>query len=371
MKRALIVTIVHNPQDSRIRHREINALVDAGWHVTYAAPFTGYDLEVDSATHESLTHIDLPRASGRRRLNALRAARKLLRRQAREHDVVVLHDPELLAALPGLRLSNAVWDVHEDTAAAVTLKPWLPGPLRPVVSWVFAKVERSAEKRVHLLLAEYAYQKRFQEQHLVVPNVTRVPETVPPPDQPRAVYAGSLTRKRGVEEMIEAARIITAKTDGAVRVELMGKPGPEVEELLTTAVADGVVDWSGFVPNDQAMERIEGSIAGLTLLHDEPNYRISLPTKVTDYIAHGVPVVTTPLPLGKELVEASDSGVIVPFNDPEAVAEAVIDLWNSPQKRRAMGEAGHRVALEKYNWDHHAKTFVDELARVGGSALGS
>ena len=40
--RVLVVTVVHDPEDARIRHREREALIAAGVQVTYAAPVTGY-----------------------------------------------------------------------------------------------------------------------------------------------------------------------------------------------------------------------------------------------------------------------------------------------------------------------------------------
>ena len=42
---ALVVTVVHNPEDARIRQRQINALIEAGWHVTYVAPFRGFGIQ--------------------------------------------------------------------------------------------------------------------------------------------------------------------------------------------------------------------------------------------------------------------------------------------------------------------------------------
>lgn len=365
--RALIVTVVHHPDDSRIRYREINALLDAGWNVTYAAPFTGYGLAADGPGHAALEHVDVPRASGKRRVGALRGARRVLKKLGRDHDVVLLHDPELLAALPGLKLNNVVWDVHEDTAAAVTLKPWLPKWLRPFVGWTFQRIEHVAENRLNLILAEYAYQDRFRDDHLVVPNVTTVPDDVPLPDEPRVVYAGSITRARGAEDMVKAARVIAANTGGGVRVEIYGKAPPDLSSVLTKAVDDGVLEWKGFVPNDQVMDRIEGAIAGFSLLHDEQNYRVSLPTKVTDYIAHGIPVVTTPLPYARDVVEEGKCGIVVPFDDPHAAANAVLDLWDDPDQRHEMGTAGHKLALAKYNWTDHAAEFVAEMEKVASN----
>jgi hypothetical protein len=46
---ALVMTVVHNPEDARIRQRQINALIAAGWNVTYVAPFRAFGLEVPRA----------------------------------------------------------------------------------------------------------------------------------------------------------------------------------------------------------------------------------------------------------------------------------------------------------------------------------
>jgi len=362
---ALVATIVHHPLDSRIRYRQIPALLDAGWDVTYAAPFTEYGLEI--ADEPRIRHLDLPRASGRSRLRALRAARSMLRHEASKHDVLLLHDPELLLTLPRLPLPPVVWDVHEDTAAAVTLKPWLPPAVRPFVRWLVGRIERLAERRVHLILAEYAYGDRFREQHLVVPNVHPVPESVPLPDQPRVVYVGSVTWARGAAELAETARLVAANTDGEVRTIVMGSASGDVRAMLLAAEQEGVLEWLGYVPSERAMEIVRGSIAGLSLLHDEPNYRVSLPTKVTEYIASGIPVVTTPLPLAREVVEGFKCGVVVPFADPAAAAAAVLELWADADLRRSMGASGHAAALERYDWSRHAQEFVAELKRVAGS----
>ena len=40
--RALVMTVVHHPEDARVRHREIGSLLEAGFEVTYAAPFVAH-----------------------------------------------------------------------------------------------------------------------------------------------------------------------------------------------------------------------------------------------------------------------------------------------------------------------------------------
>ena len=356
--RVLVVTIVHNPQDARILHREIAAIRAAGHQVTYAAPFTAYGVERPTG----LRTLDLPRAAGRHRVAAVRAARALIRREGPQHDLTLLHDPELLAASAALPdgAGPLVWDVHEDTAAAVTLKGWLPGPLRRPTAAVFRGVERVVERRRHLLLAEDGYVARFRRPHPVVPNSTVVPATVEPPGHDRVVYVGALSRARGALDLVAAGRLLAGT---GITVHLVGGADSQVRDAVAAADAAGDVVWHGFVPNDEALRLLSGALAGLSLLHDEPNYRHSRPTKVIEYLAWGVPVITTPSPPAVALVESADAGVVVPFEDPEAVAEAVRSLAADPERVAAMARRGHEAALRDHDWARDGAAFVSQLER--------
>ncbi|HEY7485444.1 MAG TPA: glycosyltransferase family 4 protein [Streptosporangiaceae bacterium] len=360
--RVCVCTVVHHPEDARILHRQIRALLEAGHEVTYIAPFRACNV----TPWPSVTPVDVPRATGRHRLAPLRAARAALNRHALYADLVLLHDPELLPALPRrLRRGRpdsrpvVVWDVHEDTAAALSVKAWVPVPLRPLLRPYVRGLESRAERRYRLLLAEPGYRDRFRDDHLVVPNTTYVSDTPPPaPDDRRVVYVGQLSPARGTAEMVAMARILHAE---GIAVELIGAADPAVRPLLRDAQREGILRWYGFVPNDRALRIAEGAMAGLALLHNEPNYRHSMPTKVVEYMAHGVPVITTPVPPAADIVGPTGCGVIVPFQDPEAAVKAVRRLRDDPDLRADMGKRGYDAARERYHWPVHAQRFVNHL----------
>ena len=75
------------------------ALLDAGHEVTYIAPVDSVDFHPER-TRPSLQLMAVPRARGRRRTGAIRAARSALSRHAADADLLLIHDPELLLALP-------------------------------------------------------------------------------------------------------------------------------------------------------------------------------------------------------------------------------------------------------------------------------
>src|ERR1700757_1179411 len=125
--RVVACTVVHHPADARIFYREIQALLDAGHDVTYIAPHneSAQPVRDENSDHPervrgSLRTVTIPRAVGRRRLGALRAARAAMAAQSAGADLLLVHDPELVVVLPRKgRRPPTVWDIHEDTVAAL------------------------------------------------------------------------------------------------------------------------------------------------------------------------------------------------------------------------------------------------------------
>ncbi|MFA9429701.1 glycosyltransferase [Egicoccus sp. AB-alg2] len=367
--RVLVVTTVHTPLDARIHHRQIRSLVGAGAEVTYAAPWsaTGTD---PAAVLPGVRTIDLPRSVGRRRLASLLAARRLVRAAGRGcFDVVVLHDPELVLGVVGRlrRLPPVVLDVHEDLVGSLPDRPWVPAPARPAVARLGHLLERWAERRLHLLLAEHAYRQRFSRPHPVVPNVPWLPQAEPPPagSADRVVYVGRVSRFRGAHELLALGERLRA--EAGPRLEVVGQADRDVEPLLRSATDRGDLVWHGYLPNDRALAVVRGSVAGLSLLHDVPNYRGSMPTKVVEYLSVGVPAVTTPLPAAAELVEASGGGLVVPFGDVEAVLAAVRELAADRARCAALGAAGRAYVAAHHSWNAVGPRFVAELQRWAGT----
>jgi glycosyltransferase involved in cell wall biosynthesis len=172
------------------------------------------------------------------------------------------------------------------------------------------------------------------------------------------VYVGALTRARGALDLIETGRLLTGS---GVTLHVVGHADAETEGPLAQAHASGAITWHGFLPNDEALAMVDGATAGLSLLHDEANYRHSKPTKVIEYMSHGVPVVTTPTPPARALVDDAGCGVVVPFEDPAAAADAVLLLARDAGRRRALGSAGHEAALRDHDWRRDGDRFVAQL----------
>ena len=355
--RVLVCTVVHHSTDARIFRREIGALLDAGIEVTAIAPWP-----TDAASTPDYRKLPIPRAVGLQRVAALRAARARIRELAADHDVLIVHDPELLVVIPWAELKRhrvrVVWDVHEDLGAALSMKHYLPRIVRLALVPLVHLLERWAESRAMLLLAESGYQQRFRRQHPVVLNLPLVPDARPRTDRKRqAIYVGSITRARGLDLMLSMAPWL-AKAN--VELRLIGE-APNAVDAARIHACPNVV-WNGAMPNADAMREVEQSMVGLALLTDQPNYRHSMPTKILEYMASGTPVVATPLPLS-QLVLGSD-GVVLPRFDVTAAeaAEQVIRLCDDAELRERFAGAGYRRVRDNFNWNTAKHDFVAAIS---------
>jgi glycosyltransferase involved in cell wall biosynthesis len=187
---------------------------------------------------------------------------------------------------------------------------------------------------------------RYRVQRPMV--VRNLPEWVvradsPPPAPPRVVYIGGLMPGRGLEQMIDALPHLPevglrAIGPGAVHYRA---------RLRSRADANGVgdrVELLDPVPPGAVQDALRGASIGLCLI--QPicrSYELSLPNKLLEYAAAGVPVLTSDLPVIASVVNEYGWGVVVPPSDPGAIADGVRRLLD-PAVRSAAVAGAHRFA---------------------------
>ncbi len=340
-----VVTAAHDVADARL-HREVAALRRAGLSVEVLG--LG---EAANAPTGSLART-WPAAGLVRR--ALRAVR--LPWLARGSVVITLDPDVALSAV--LRVAVArlvrrgptrlVADVHEDYGSLLSDRGWAHGPVgvlaRSLVrvaagSIVAADLVVVADD--HLLVsARLRPGRRFVLRNL--PDTAMLPGPSTPDVRPRALYVGDLRRSRGLFAMIDAI----AAAPGWI-LDLVGPVSPADQGELQSRLSDPAlaerVRLHGRRPPDEAWAMAQGAWAGLLLLEDTPAFRAAMPSKLYEYLACGLAVLTTPLPRPAELVAGSGAGVVV---ESTGQAAAVLRSWSAdPETFAALRASAEAVAL--------------------------
>ena len=271
-------------------------------------------------------------------------------------DVVFATTPPLFTAAAGLAIARAarapfVLDVRDLWPAAATSLGQIAG------GWVTESAEllerrlyRSSDAVIAVTqpFCEYidGIRRRAPETRLV-PNGTLdlffddVPPEQRDPDEFVVTFAGNFGIAQGLPSLLDASALV----NGNVVVQLVGE-GPVKELLVEQAAQHDLrnVRFRPQVPLEQVPPILRASDALLVSLSSHPTFRSFIPSKMIDFMATGRPVILSAAGEPAVLAEGARSAVVVPPEDPQALAHAIAWVRDHPDEAREMGERGRAFA---------------------------
>jgi glycosyltransferase involved in cell wall biosynthesis len=179
----------------------------------------------------------------------------------------------------------------------------------------------------------------------------------PPPSQLRVLGVGRLVPKKGFDTLVEACALLRDRGVGfeAVIAGEAGEHLPEVRRRIRRLGLQDVVALAG--PRSQAELYDLYRQAGVFCLPCRvlaDGDRDGVPNVLVEAMACGLPVVSTPVSGIPELVRHQTNGLLVPPDDPAALADALQRLAADPKLRRRLGAAGRASVAERFDGDRLA-----------------
>ena len=173
-------------------------------------------------------------------------------------------------------------------------------------------------------------------------------------DPPVIACVARLVHKKGIDIALHAFAVIR-KARPRARLIVAGD-GPELETLCGLASELGLaeaVEFRGWVaPTAIAKIMNEASQVWVPSRRTEPFGNVTV-----EAMQMGRPVIVTDLGGLPEVVEDGVSGVVIPPEDPAALAEASLALFNDVARARLMGAAGKKRAYEMFSLERYASDY--------------
>lgn len=168
---------------------------------------------------------------------------------------------------------------------------------------------------------------------------------LPEPAGPVVVgFAGRLLVDKGIRALVIAHRLL--RTRGLdIRLLIAGGPDPANPASISQAEAESWnsepgITWLGHINDITSLWR-DSHIAAL------PSHREGLPKSLLEAAACGRPMVATDAPGCREIVIHEETGLLVPIEDPQALAKAIGELVASQELRARYGAAARRLVVDK------------------------
>ena len=296
-------------------------------------------------------------------ISQLLLVRKLLK--AKNYDVIHAHwiiPQGLVVALLKMfsdRLPPIVITSHGGDL--FSLKGRVLGSLK---KWII----RAADK---LTVVSSAMKARALEQELVesakaavIPMGVDTEHTfIPPaPGSKRSglLFVGRLVDKKGIEYLIEAMPAVLAKFPDT-RLQIIGD-GPMEEALQRQSEALGLassVQFLGARINTEIPIFLQD--AAITLFPSivtNSGDQEGTPVAIMEALACGTAAIVSDYPGARDIINDRQNGVLVPQRSPEALAQAIIELQQTPTTREAYGAAGRETVRQRHDWSVISRQFL-------------
>lgn len=185
-------------------------------------------------------------------------------------------------------------------------------------------------------------------------------------ERPRIGFVGNLVPWQGVEFAIRALPDVLRR-NGEARFALVGDGISRsfLEGEATKLGVESQISFLGHIPYERVPLHIASFTVCVAPFVRRRNEDAGLsPLKMYEYMACGRPVVASDLPGVRETIARSGGGLVVPPEDPAALADAISRLLADASLAEAMGRHGRDYAVAECSWAHSAQRIDHVLARV-------
>jgi glycosyltransferase involved in cell wall biosynthesis len=298
-------------------------------------------------------------------------------------DVDVFYCPDPDSAYVGWWLARnrggrVILDLHENFQVPHTVQPKGTGPRWRSFSWLIRRGITFICRRVDMVmgvsdsvLSPYHHSIRDA---LVVRNCapkwlfTESVEADKPVTDSFTLMHGTGALARGTDVVLKAVAGAKRKVDGlrlivfnAFTEHADGYGERAFREQIDQLDVVEQIDLREPIPFRSVLSILQSCDVGLIGYGRRLGVR-SLPNRLFEYMATGLAVLAPSYAEEiKEIVESERCGLLVDFEDIEAVADAIVFLYEHPDQRLSMADRGRRAFLERYNWEAEIQPLVDRI----------
>lgn len=190
----------------------------------------------------------------------------------------------------------------------------------------------------------------------VIPYSIGFPEVAAPrrssPDGRFTIlFVGGLVERKGVTHLVEAVRRLPERVRAKLVAVGEGPDLPALEAQVRSAGIEDRVEFRGQVPG-AALHAAYASadVFVLPAVMDERGDTEGLGVVLVEAMNYRIPVIGSSLGGITDIILHEQTGLLVPPEDPAALAAALERLADDPALRKRLGEAGYRHAQEHFGW---------------------
>ncbi len=377
-----ILTTGHAIDDTRVYHKVARSFSTAGMRVSWVGPEFSLYGRLPSDQELPISWHLYPRGQGR--LERLFRCRSAWRTARDLSDIDVYYCPDPDSGAVGWRLAKklggrVILDIHENYQTPLTVGQGAAGLRRrsfgPLVQQGISFICRQCD--IVMGVSEFVlspYMKAIRESLVIRNCAPRWFFDVPAAEtrvigvQPFTLMHGTGALARGTDVVLEAVALAKRRVDrlsvivfNAFTESADGYGEQAFRRRMDQLQVAGEIDFRESIPLRSVPGVLQTCNAGL-IGYGRSLGVGSLPNRLFEYMASGLAVIAPSYAVEiKKIVEAEQCGLLVDFEDPEAVADAIAYLYDHPDECQNMGARARTAFEQRHNWETEFQPLLDRV----------
>lgn len=232
------------------------------------------------------------------------------------------------------RCANKISVIADGFVDNLMSKNVAPDKIVQIPNWVDVNFIRPSPKQSNAFRAEHKLENKFV-----------------------VLYSGNIALTQGLETVVKAASTLRDIPDIAFVIVGEAKGLQHLGEQCNKCGADNVL-LLPFQPREGLPEMLAAADVGL-VVQKKNVISFNMPSKIQVLLASGRAIVASVPDSGTaaRAIRHSGGGVIVPPEEPSALANAVLDLYKHPEKVKTLGYNSRKYAVEQYAFDQALNSY--------------
>lgn len=257
-------------------------------------------------------------------------------------------------------------------------------PVRPFLRFFMRRAHRA--NAISTFTAQRAL-CLLERQMAVVPYGSAVPLAAPQEEPERngaasaatgstrraeLLFVGRLVARKGVEYLVRAMPLVRARgIDAHLTVVGSGHREAEIRQAIDAAGAADLVTLAGRVSEEEKIRLYRACDAYVhPAIVDAGGDTEMLGVVLIEAMAYRKPVIASDVGGIPDVIQDGDTGLLVPQQDPQALADAIARVLRDPELAHRIGQAGYERARDYFSWARITAQLVEEYEASRAAARG-
>ncbi len=176
----------------------------------------------------------------------------------------------------------------------------------------------------------------------------------------RIVYSGGVLRRRGYDELVQAARILTRDVTHKYEFWIVGD-GPYLNHVKSMVKSLDLTDsfvFTGRVDFEELLNITSRCDIAVALYSSNTNSNLTLSNKIFEYMMLGMPIIFSDLAQSRPILKRISAFILDNPLTVENLVQSIISLSNDCERMTYISTHGRRLVLERFNWQMESQKLI-------------